>query len=58
MAQIPWGAMAALVALYLKGNPTVEAGTPNTPRTLIMEFSFALRQVVLNVATAKGTSGN
>ena len=49
------------VALYLKGNPTVEAATPNIPKALIAEFLFTfwcLCYVVLNVATAKGTSGN
>jgi aquaporin Z len=60
VAQILGGVVAAAVALYLKGNPTVEAATPDIPRALIAEFlfTFALCYVVLNVATAKGTSGN
>ena len=60
VAQILGGVAAAAVALYLKGNPTVQAATPDIPRALIAEFlfTFALCYVVLNVATAKGTSGN
>jgi aquaporin Z len=59
-AQVLGGVAAAALALYLKGNPTVEAATPNIPKALIAEFlfTFALCYVVLNVATATGTSGN
>jgi aquaporin Z len=60
VAQVLGGVVAAAVALYLKGNPTVEAATPDIPKALLAEFlfTFALCYVVLNVATAKGTSGN
>ena len=44
----------------MKGNPAVEAMEPDVTRALVAEFlyTFALCYVVLNVATAKGTSGN
>ncbi len=60
IAQIAGGVAAAGLAIYLKGNPTVEAMTPDIPRALLAEFlfTFALCYVVLNVATAKGTTGN
>jgi aquaporin Z len=48
------------MVLYLKGYPTVVAASPDIPRALLAEFlfTFALCYVVLNVATAQGTSGN
>src|SRR5262245_41096833 len=60
LAQVLGGVAAAAVVLYMKGNPTVQAATPDVPKALIAEFLFtvALCYVVLNVATAKGTSGN
>jgi aquaporin Z len=60
VAQILAGVVAAAVVLFMKGNPTVEAATPDIPKALIAEFlyTFALCYVVLNAATAKGTSGN
>lgn len=60
VAQILAGLLAAVVVLYMKGNPTVDAATPDIPKALIAEFlyTFALCYVVLNTATAKGTSGN
>lgn len=60
VAQILAGLLAAAIVLYMKGNPTVEAATPDIPKALIAEFlyTFALCYVVLNTATAKGTSGN
>jgi aquaporin Z len=60
VAQFLAGLLAAAVVLYMKGNPTVEAATPDVPKALIAEFlyTFALCYVVLNTATAKGTSGN
>jgi len=60
VAQILAGVLAAAVVLYMKGNPAVEAATPDVPKALIAEFlyTFALCYVVLNTATAKGTSGN
>ena len=44
----------------MKGNPAVTPMTPDVTRALVAEFlyTFALCYVVLNVATAKGTSGN
>jgi aquaporin Z len=60
IAQVLGGVVAALVAGFLKGNPVVEAMTINVGQALVAEFlfTFALAYVVLNVATAKGTSGN
>ena len=60
IAQILAGAAAAAVVLFMKGNPAVEMMVPDVTRALIAEFlyTFALCYVVLNVATAKGTSGN
>ena len=60
VAQVLGAAVAAAVVLFVKGNPSVEAANPDIPRALVAEFlyTFALCYVVLNVATAKGTSGN
>ena len=61
MAALALGAAAAAaVVLFMKGNPSVEASTPDIARALVAEFlfTFALCYVVLNVATAKGTIGN
>jgi aquaporin Z len=60
LAQVLGAAAAAAAVLYVKGNPTVAAATPDVPRALLAEFlfTFALCYVVLNVATAQGTSGN
>jgi len=46
--------------LFMKGNPAVTPMQPDVVRALVAEFlyTFALCYVVLNVATAKGTSGN
>jgi len=51
---------AAAAVLYLKEYPEIKAGEPDVPRALLAEFlfTFALCYVVLNVATANGTSGN
>lgn len=59
-AQIAAGVVAALAALYLKGNPVVTPGELKVGPSLLAEFlgTFALAWVVLNVATAKATSGN
>jgi aquaporin Z len=60
VAQVLAGIVAALVAVFLVG----ERGTPNevksVPAVFVAEFlfTFALGYVVLNVATAKATSGN
>jgi aquaporin Z len=60
LAQILGAAAAAAIVLFMKGNPAVEVMVPDVTRALIAEFlyTFALCYVVLNVATAKGTSGN
>ena len=60
IAQVAGAVAAAGLALYLKGNPSVVAMQPDIPRALLAEFlfTFALCYVVLNVATAKGTTGN
>jgi aquaporin Z len=59
VAQIAAAVVAAIVASFVAG-----AGKPmdigNVPAALVAEFlfTFALAYVVLNVATAKGTTGN
>jgi aquaporin Z len=61
LAQIFGAGLGAFLTLYLKGNPTdVKALTFVTGPTIIAEavFTFALVFVILNVATAKATSGN
>ena len=60
IAQVLGAAAAALVALYLKGSPTVLPKEVVVVPALIAEFigTFALAYVVLNVATAKATAGN
>ncbi len=59
-AQILGGLAAACLASWLKGNPAVMPGEFATGPALVAEFlfTFALVHVVLNVATAKATSGN
>ncbi len=59
-AQVLGAVLAAAIMLFLKGNPTVKAADPDILKALVAEFlyTFALCYVVLNVATAKGTSGN
>ena len=60
IAQIAAAAVAARTAVFLCG----KSGTPmviaSIPTALVAEFlfTFALAYVVVNVATAKGTSGN
>jgi aquaporin Z len=58
--QIMGAVLAALVVKFLKGGAAVTALQPATLPALLAEFlfTFALVYVVLNVATAKGTSGN
>jgi aquaporin Z len=61
IAQVAGAALAAAIVLFLKGK-----GADPTPLKLIVAnallveflYTFALAYVVLNVATAKGTSGN
>ena len=52
--------LAAWVVQFLKGGAAVAPLQPATGPALVAEFlfTFALVYVVLNVATAKGTSGN
>jgi aquaporin Z len=52
--------LAALVVKFLKGGAAVVPLEPATIPAFLAEFlfTFALVYVVLNVATAKGTSGN
>jgi aquaporin Z len=52
--------LAALIVKYLKVGAAVAPLQPATVPALLAEFlfTFALVYVVLNVATAKGTSGN
>jgi aquaporin Z len=59
-SQIAAGIVAAFVVLGLKGDPSVSVMTIAVFPALIAEFvgTFALAYVVLNVATAKATSGN
>ncbi|HEV2329770.1 MAG TPA: aquaporin [Verrucomicrobiae bacterium] len=59
-AQFAGSVLAAIIAMALKGNPTVSPAALAVFPSLIAEFvgTFALAYVVLNVATAKGTAGN
>ena len=58
-AQFAGAAAAAFIAMFMVGSGTATE-TIDVPKALIAEFlfTFALAYVVLNVATAKGTSGN
>src|SRR6266481_7027374 len=58
--QIMGALLAGLVVKFLKGGAAVAPLQPATVPALLAEFlfTFALVYVVLNVATAKGTSGN
>lgn len=63
IAQVSGAAVAAAVTLILKGKgdlATAEVFQPDILKALVAEFlfTFALCYVVLNVATAKGTTGN
>ncbi|MCI0537393.1 MAG: aquaporin [Verrucomicrobiales bacterium] len=60
VAQVLGGVAAALLTLYLKGNPQVTPGELKVMPALLAELvgTFALAYVVLNTATAKGTAGN
>lgn len=60
VVQLIGGAIAGFLVLYLKGFPTTTPLALDIVRGFIAEFifTFALCFVVLNVATAKGTSGN
>src|SRR4030088_3023355 len=58
--QVMGAVLAALVVKLLKGGAVVVPLQPATVPAFLAEFlfTFALVYVVLNVATAKGTSGN
>jgi aquaporin Z len=58
--QVIGALLAAVVVKFLKGGAAVAPLQPATVPALLAEFlfTFALVYVVLNVATAKGTSGN
>jgi aquaporin Z len=58
--QIVGACLAAVVVNYLKGSAEAKPMKLNVGPALVAEFlfSFALVYVVLNTATAKGTSGN
>lgn len=60
IAQFIAGLVAAVLVIFLKGNPPVEASFPIIFHALIAEFlfTFALCYVILNVATSKNTAGN
>lgn len=51
--------IAAICVVFLRGEPD-KPGEPDIAKSLLAEFlfTFALVYVVLNTATAKGTSGN
>lgn len=60
IAQVAGAALAAAIVLFLRGTGTTEPLKPDVAKALLVEllYTFALAYVVLNVATAKGTSGN
>jgi aquaporin Z len=60
IAQVAGAALAAAIVLFLRGSGTGEPIKLVVAHALLVEFlyTFALAYVVLNVATAKGTSGN
>jgi len=59
-AQILAGVAASMVAVFLAGKSGTPMEIKNVPAAFVAEFlfTFALAYVVLNSATAKGTSGN
>jgi aquaporin Z len=58
--QVIGGVVAALTAVFLVGKSGTPMDIKLVPQALVAEFlfTFALAYVVLNSATAKGTSGN
>ena len=61
IAQCLGAVLAALIVRHLKGYPTIAATPGWDPVAAVLAeflFTFALAYVVLNVATAKATSGN
>jgi aquaporin Z len=59
-SQVVGAVLAAMAVKFLFAEAKVALIAPNVPRALLAEglFTFALAYVVLNTATAKGTSGN
>ena len=59
-AQLAAGLLAGLIVVALVGKPLLGAASHEVGPSLVVEFlfTFALAWVVLNTATAKGTSGN
>jgi len=59
-SQVMGAVLAALAVKYLRSGVEVTAANPDVGKALLAEFlfTFALVYVVLNVATAKGTTGN
>jgi aquaporin Z len=60
LAQLAGAALATVVVKFLRAGVAVTPMVPNVGPVLLAEFLFtiALAYVVLNVATAEGTSGN
>jgi aquaporin Z len=60
IAQFAAGVAAAYTAVYLTGKSGTPMEISNVPVAFVAEFlfTFALAYVILNVATAKGTSNN
>lgn len=60
LAQLAASVAAGFIVVALKGQPALGAASHEVVPSLIVEFlfTFALAWVVLNAATAKGTSGN
>jgi aquaporin Z len=60
VAQVVAAIVASVTAMFLVGSPTAVPLIPVVGRAFVAEFlfTFALVYVVLNTATAKGTSGN
>ncbi len=60
IGQVVAAIVAAVAVLWLKSSPEVAPLSIELPKALVAEFlsTFALVNTVLNVATAKGTSGN
>ena len=60
VAQLIGAGIAAALVKFLKAGPVAAPGNLSVLPSLLAEFlfTFALVYVVLNVATAKGTSGN
>ncbi len=60
IAQLAAGIAAAFVAMFLVGKNGAPSEIAHGPQAFVAEFlfTFALAYVVVNVATARGTSGN